>query len=255
MPPTLAETKPDFDVFLCHKCSHPEGGYTEDYKRANNLYMRLKEKGYRVFFAPFEMERQAAGEDYEAMIYHALKTSRVMLVVCSEREYLYSKWVQGEWRRFLRMMTEEPEKRLIPLLYGGMPPKELPKPFAYRHLQAINMEGDGYSMVEKNLQRILGDKNPPQSPANAVKPGAPQGSAAEPRVIPAQGAASPLPTVQTNPNAAGGAVQGEKTAQQKPKRKTAHFGKNKVGEPTWQGKTIWLTTWICTSPKPPKSQK
>lgn len=142
--------------FLCHKCSHPEGGYTEDYKRANNLYIRLKEKGFKVFFAPLEMEKQAAGEDYEAMIYHALKTSRVMLVVCSSPEYLHSKWVKAEWLRFLRMMAEDDRKRLIPLLYGGMDPHQLPKNFQYRRLQGIDMEGDGYELVEQNLRQIFG---------------------------------------------------------------------------------------------------
>lgn len=167
----MAETKPDFDIFICHKCSHPEGGYTEDYKRANNLYMRLKDKGYRVFFAPLEMEKHAAGEDYEAMIYHALKTSKVMLVVCSDSEYLHSKWVQAEWLRFLRMMSGDDEKRLIPLLYGGMDPCRLPKHFQYRHLQCINMEGDGYELVEQNVEKIIrkcggesGEEPPPPPP-------------------------------------------------------------------------------------------
>lgn len=158
----LAETKPAYDVFLCHKCSRPEGGYTEDYKRAIHLYMKLKEKGYRVFFAPVEMEKQAAGEDYEAMIYHALKTSRVMLVICSDREYLHSKWVQAEWQRYLRMMVEDQEKRLIPLLYGGMDIRRLPAEFNHWNLQCINMEGDGYELVQENLRRIFGTREPQQ---------------------------------------------------------------------------------------------
>lgn len=152
----LADTKPAYDVFLCHKCSRPEGGYTEDYKRANNLYMMLKEQGYRVFFAPVEMERRAAGEDYEAMIYHALRSSRVMLVVCSNREYLLSKWVQAEWQRYLRMMRDDPGKRLIPLLYGGLDVYRLPTEFRNWNLQCINMEGDGNALVLQNVQRIVG---------------------------------------------------------------------------------------------------
>ena len=152
----LADTKPAYDVFLCHKCSRPEGGYTEDYKRANNLYMMLREQGYRVFFAPVEMERRAAGEDYEAMIYHALRSSRVMLVVCSNREYLLSKWVQAEWQRYLRMMRDDPGKRLIPLLYGGLDVYRLPTEFRNWNLQCINMEGDGNALVLQNVQRIVG---------------------------------------------------------------------------------------------------
>lgn len=156
----LAEEKPDFDVFLCHKCSRPEGGYTEDYKRACNLYMLLKARGYRVFFAPVEMEKQAAGEDYEAMIYHALRSSRVMLVVCSDAAYLHSKWVQAEWKRYLYMMERDPDKRLIPLLYGGMDVSGVPEQFRNWNLQGIKMEGDGYELVLRNLERIFGEMKP-----------------------------------------------------------------------------------------------
>lgn len=188
----LAEEKPDFDVFLCHKCSRPEGGYTEDYKRACNLYMLLKAQGYRVFFAPVEMERQAAGEDYEAMIYHALRSSRVMLVVCSDAAYLHSKWVQAEWKRYLYMMERDPEKRLIPLLYGGMDVSGVPEQFRNWNLQGIKMEGDGYELVLRNLKRIFGEMKPEpgQEPAHTAEhvlrkaPDVPDGNDAKERTPP-----------------------------------------------------------------------
>ena len=148
----LAEKKPPFDIFLCHKTTLPEGGYTEDYNRAYALYNLLSKKGYRVFFAPVEMEGVSAGEDYEAAIYHALDTSRVMLVVCSDPECVSSTWVQSEWSRYLEKIDAGQNKHLIPLLYGGMKAHALPRAFHTRNLQAITMELDG----KKTLLKVVG---------------------------------------------------------------------------------------------------
>ena len=59
------------------------------------------------------MKREAAGEDYEATIYHALQTSRVMLVLCSEPDYVNSRWVRSEWHRYIVQMDREGENELI----------------------------------------------------------------------------------------------------------------------------------------------
>lgn len=134
----LAATGDAYDVFLCHKTSRTDGveGYTEDYNRAVQLYIMLREMGYKVFFAPFA--GLTPGDNYEAGIYHALCTSKVMLVVCSNQEYINSPWVRTEWQRFLEMSYEPgADKHLIPLLYGDLSPRRLPDDF--RQLQAITM--------------------------------------------------------------------------------------------------------------------
>ena len=134
----LAEKGEAYDVFLCHKTSRTDGeeGYTEDFKRATDLYIMLRELGYRVFFAPFA--GLTPGENYEAGIYHALTTSKVMLVICSNADYINSPWVRTEWQRFLEMSYEDgADKHLIPLLYEGFSPRRLPDDF--RQLQAITM--------------------------------------------------------------------------------------------------------------------
>lgn len=149
----LAKTKPAFDIFLCHKTTLPNGGYTEDYNRAYALYNLLTRKGYRVFFAPVEMAGVSAGENYEAGIHHALETSRVMLVVSSDPHSLQAKWVHSEWRRFMAQMDAGADKCLIPLLYGGMKAGQLPSEFQHRNLQAITMELGGEQPLLKAIQR------------------------------------------------------------------------------------------------------
>jgi len=162
----LAETCPPFDVFICHKTTRPGSKeYTEDYTRAFKLYHLLDKQGYRAFFAPMEMEGVAAGSDYEAGIYHALCTARVMLVVCSREDYLTSPWVRSEWQRFCELMDEDGSRNLLPLLYGEMPSARLPLDFRVRKLQAIAMGEMG--SAEKMLaavQKFAGEGEPAEPP-------------------------------------------------------------------------------------------
>ena len=139
----LNATQPGYDVFLCHKTTLSGGGYTQEFRYATQLYHFLQGQGLRVFFAPENLSSVSAGSSYEAGIYHALHAARVMLVICSDGEHLLSPWVQSEWSRFLDLTDADQGKRLIPLLYGGMSPAQLPAPFRFRKLQAIDMADVG----------------------------------------------------------------------------------------------------------------
>lgn len=154
----LAESCPPFDVFLCHKTTMLDGpGYTEDYSRGMKLYHRLKERGYRVFFAPESMEGVAAGADYEAGIYHALCTAKVMLVICSKPEHLSSAWVQNEWQRYLEIADETDDHALVPLLYADMRASALPRAFRVRKLQGVRMgEMDSWEMTLNAVVKYAG---------------------------------------------------------------------------------------------------
>ena len=146
----LAETCPPYDVFLCHKTSVRRGaGYTDDFARAAELYRVLTAEGFRVFFAP-ESLRDQLGENYGAGIYHALDTARVMLVICSSQENLNGVWVRNEWDRYLEMLDEREDKRLVPLLYGEFRPEDLPREFAIRDLEALKMGEVGA------MERVMG---------------------------------------------------------------------------------------------------
>ena len=185
----MAEQSEPYDVFICHKTTVPDStGYTEDFNRASKLYMQLKMQGYRVFFAPMELDGMA-GEDYEAGIYHALHTAKVMLVICSDADYLTSAWVQSEWKRFLWMQDEGAHKRLVPLLYGGFAASRLPREFRARRLQALSMED--FDAKEKLLAAIAQYAARPETTAKAEPVPAPEARpAAEYRPVPE---AKPVP--------------------------------------------------------------
>lgn len=173
----LAASQPSWDVFICNKTTLASGGYTQDHLYATRLYYHLKEQGLKVFFAP-ECLQATAGANYEAAIYHALHTVRVMLIICTEPEHLMSPWVHSEWSRFLGQMEEDDGRRLVPLLYGSFSPAALPAPFRYRRLQALNMSdvGANEALVTMLREVIQADEPAPEAapqPASAPAPAAP----------------------------------------------------------------------------------
>ena len=167
-----------YDVFLCHKTTRPGSHeYTQDFHRATQLYHFLKDQGVRVFFAP-ECLQGAAGSNYEAGIYHALQTSRVMLMVCSQADYLTSAWVRSEWTRFLDLTDEDPSRQIVPLLYDHFSPSELPPQFIFRRIQGLDMTA---ITAPQTLVRIVmeaiasgtdADPAPQPSPVAPVAPAA-----------------------------------------------------------------------------------
>lgn len=209
---SLADNCPPYDVFICHKTTLLDSdAKTEDYNRAFLLYHKLDKLGYRVFFAPVEMEGVAAGANYEAAIYHALHTARVMLVVCSDPAYIASTWVQSEWKRYLELVDEHADRCLLPLLYGTLPASKLPREYRLRKIEAVTMEGwDAQENVLKVLHKFCGEKGqaqpvPQPAPAPAPTP-VPAVAPAKPK--PVQPAYQPAP----KPSAAvghGGVVMSE----------------------------------------------
>lgn len=113
-----ANTK-KYKIFICFKknikISDGKEGLTLDYEKARQIYEKLNEI-YKdeVFFSEESLTIGGSG-GYEAEIYAAITTSRVMLVVGSESDYLTSPFVKNEWTRFLRQRVYDKEKIWIPI--------------------------------------------------------------------------------------------------------------------------------------------
>jgi len=149
-----------YDVFICYKESDGRGGRTLDSDRAETIYVTLKQAGYRVFFARQTLLNMA-GADYEAAIFNAIRSAKVMLVVSSKREYINSKWVRSEWTRFLSAKKDNPSKVLIPVVRDMSLSIDLPEEIISLHAQAIDMakdQLDGYALLKSNIESILGTK-------------------------------------------------------------------------------------------------
>lgn len=130
----ISEKEPPYDVFICYKETDDDGKRTEDSVIAYDLYFELEKKGYRVFFARKTLESKL-GAEYEPIIFAALNTAKVMVVLGTKVEYFNAVWVRNEWSRFLKMSVES-SKTIIPV-YRGMSPYELPVELS--GLQSLDM--------------------------------------------------------------------------------------------------------------------
>jgi len=151
-----------YDVYICHKTRRADGmGYTEDYARAQELSRRLTDTGYRVFCEP-EPENEDESIAYEAEVFRALETAKVMLVVASQSVYLTDVRVSSQWRRFLNKNEKSDALLdcLLPLLYGDMSVEQLPDDFRLRHLMCIPMETEeAFTRLMREVRRLAGAKS------------------------------------------------------------------------------------------------
>jgi len=120
---TSQNTEP-YDVFICYKELDENGKRTRDSILAQEIYYRLKEREWRVFFSRISLE-DVPGTQYEPYIFAALNSALVMVVVGTSAENLNSVWVKNEWSRFLSLMKKDHSKLLIPC-YRDMDPYDLP---------------------------------------------------------------------------------------------------------------------------------
>lgn len=131
----LRREKKTYDCFICVKVSRlgdeqregDQKNWTQDAYAADQIYDKLKEKGYRPFFSERDIKQGTAGADYEAEILYALHTCETMLVVCRDEQYLRTPWVKNEYSRYLQLMNDgRKDPRSITIVYFGSPIENLP---------------------------------------------------------------------------------------------------------------------------------
>ena len=148
---SIAKSEPPYDVFICYKESDELDRRTEDSVIAQDLYYELIKKGYKVFFARKTLEKKI-GSEYEPIIYAALNSAQVMVVLGTKPENFTSVWVKNEWSRFLKMSSTR-NKTIIPA-FKGMSPYELPAELA--SLQALDMSKIGFLQeLTDGIDRLL----------------------------------------------------------------------------------------------------
>ncbi|MBE6713168.1 MAG: TIR domain-containing protein [Ruminococcaceae bacterium] len=149
----IVENQPPYDVFISYKRNDDRGARTIDSEYAMKLYLFLKDKGLRVFFAE-ETLNGIAGSLFEPHIFAALHSAKVMVLFASCREYVESTWVKNEWQRFLKLMEADPEKALMPAYFGD-PRKVLPE--RLQPLQSFHAGATAF--VEEVLENIKKKQN------------------------------------------------------------------------------------------------
>ena len=149
----VAQNEEPYDVFICYKETDENGKRTQDSVIANDIYHQLTQWGFKVFYAAITLEGKL-GSAYEPIIFAALNSAKVMLVVGTKTEYFNAVWVKNEWSRFLKMNKDNRNKLLIPC-YKGIDPYDLPDEFS--HLQAQDMSKIGFiNDLIRGVKKVIG---------------------------------------------------------------------------------------------------
>ena len=150
----ISQKETPYDIFICYKESDNDGRRTEDSILAQDIYYELTKRDYKVFFSRKTLEHRL-GEEFEPIIYSALSSAKVMIIVGTTPENFSSVWVQNEWSRFLKM-SRTSQKYIIPA-YRGMSPYGLPVELSA--LQALDMSKLGFMQdLLDGIERFLKEK-------------------------------------------------------------------------------------------------
>ncbi len=154
----IAAKEEPYDVFISFKAN--DGGVpTEDSLIAQDIYYYLtKNLGLKVFFSNITL-KDKAGQEYEPIIYAALNSATVMVLVGTKPEYVNATWVKNEWSRYVAMMAEAKrnnKSKYIVSALKGMLPEELPSALAA--YQAVNIgELGAKEKLCSNIDGLIGD--------------------------------------------------------------------------------------------------
>ena len=162
----ISRNEQPFDIFLCCKELDQLGHRSEDSVLAQDIYYRLTDCGFRVFFARITL-KDKPGEKFEPYIFSALNSAKIMILIGTSPEHITAPWVKNEWSRYLNLAKRSPRKRIIPC-YKGMSPTEMPEPL--KSLQSYDI-GE-ISFLQDLLYGIR--KIFPEQPAPAVQQAQPQ---------------------------------------------------------------------------------
>ncbi|MBR4543206.1 MAG: TIR domain-containing protein [Lachnospiraceae bacterium] len=164
----LSHDKKKYDVFICYKEGDGNGNRTQTSVIAQDIYEQLENRGYRVFFARKTLAGMI-GSDYEPVIFSALYSAKVMLVIGTRPEEFQGIWVKNEWIRFLERIAEGDECTLIPC-YKEMSPYELPQEMV--NIQSLDISKIGFMQditdaLERLIKKDTGFKIPEYTGGNA----------------------------------------------------------------------------------------
>lgn len=160
---SIVHNEKPFDVFICYKETDENGKRTVDSVLANDIYYQLTQEGLKVFYAAITLENKL-GQEYEPYIFAALNSAKVMLVVGTKPENFNAVWVKNEWSRYLKLMSNDRSKTLIPC-FRDMDAYDLPDEFS--HLQAQDMSKIGFiNDIVRGIKKLIAPAK--EQPTNTV---------------------------------------------------------------------------------------
>lgn len=162
----IAKEEKPYDVFISFKEQNALGGRTEDSVIAQNIYDALTNRGFRVFFSRVTL-MDKAGKDYEPVIFAALHSAKMMIVVGTEKDNMEAVWVRNEWSRYRTLMEKDPAGRQMVVVYKDMnPARDFPQEFSMLQKSAVDASENGYLQdLTMSVERVLGSRKKANGPA------------------------------------------------------------------------------------------
>ncbi|MBQ7306926.1 MAG: TIR domain-containing protein [Clostridia bacterium] len=150
----IKDTTEPFDVFICFKNSDENGNHTKDRELAMDIYNEFSDT-YNIFFSEKTLKDIKSNyREYEPNIYYGLYTAKVMLLICSKKEYLESKWLKNEWSRFTQINKQGNENKcIIPIFTNDFNPENLPSELW--HNQGIFDDRKLMNTIQVTLKNII----------------------------------------------------------------------------------------------------
>ena len=163
----LSSQEEPYDIFISYKESDDvTGSRTLDSDLAQDLYEAFTKAGYKVFFSRITLKNKL-GRDYEPIIFSALHTAKVMLLVVADKAHFDAVWVKNEWSRYLSLIHAGEEKYLIPCI-KGVNPADMPDVLKKCQAQDLGVVGATRDLVN-NVEKFFSDKGLSTVSEEAVK--------------------------------------------------------------------------------------
>ncbi len=149
----ISRKEPPYDIFICYKETDQFGERTQDSIIAQDLYYELVKRDYKVFFARKTLESKL-GSEYEPIIYAALNSARVMIVLGTDPAHFNAVWVRNEWSRFMKMARDSKMEKVIIPAFKGISPYELPNELSNYQSQDMSKIGFMQDLTD-GIERCL----------------------------------------------------------------------------------------------------
>lgn len=148
----------DFDVFLCFKSTDDEGNATEDRFIARNIYNELIKRNIRTFFSEISL-KDRLGQDYEPIIYKAIYTCKVFILIATNEENIQSAWVKNEWTRYRDRAIDEGLENSAFAVFKNIKLNALPPVFRAQGADLAKYPAGGYEIeIADNLEKRFSKK-------------------------------------------------------------------------------------------------
>ena len=148
-------------MFISFKNLDSKGNQTFDSQIAKQIYDELRANGVDVFYSNEEVLRKCRS-DYGQLIDEALESSKVLILVGTNPDYVKAKWVEYEWRTFNNEIHSGRKNGQILTVLVGMAVDQLP--IALRRWESYSSE-----QIDMVSEMVCGILNKRQEDSNSKK--------------------------------------------------------------------------------------